>query len=175
MAFKTKENSVYSEMLQAYKDNGATVANKFEGQVSAGGNLGFEPGDKIAWPDVLEVIKTKLNGGGTAQMILVEVTDKDGATRIAPFYPTSLGKSIRRVETDSEGKVTKKLDFVRPTGQPALDYQSKGNMSIDKIINDMMQQHPNGITVEDYEMVTTNRFNSNESTQTRRYKYAYTA
>lgn len=174
MSFVTKENSVYNEMLKAFADNNAEVSDTLDGQIRSTTSLGFEAGDKIEWPDEVKFLKMSIPGSTRkAQAILCKITSKDGVERYQPFYPTSLNKSIRKLEVDSEGKVIKDHGFVMPEGQPALDIQSKGNMSLDKEFKDMMKNHPNGITVVSYESVPTYRFGSKETTTARRYTYAY--
>lgn len=173
--FETQNNDTYAKMMKAYTDNNAEVINKLEGQVSAGGQLGFEKGDKIEWPKEAKYLKIPVgNSGRKAQAILCKITNTAGVERYQPFFINALQKPIRTIEKDTEGNVLKELDFVYPQGQPSEDFRSQANMSINDVFVAMMKEHPNGISVVDYENIDTPRFNDrSKATTARRYTYAY--
>lgn len=173
MSFVTKDNSEYTTVLNSFKNNNFEKVETLEGQVSAGSANVLEKGDKIEWPDQVEFLKNNNMGSGRpVYAIICKVTDTNGAVRYMPWYPTSLGKSIRKLTLGTDDKVISQ-EFVRPLGEPATDYQKKANQSLDAVVKALVAEHPNGIKVEDFEEVNTYRFNSKELTKARQYKYAY--
>lgn len=174
--FKVENNSEYAEMMKAYIDNGADGVEKLEGQVSAGGAGGFEAGDHIDWPDKLEPIKVKLREDSKPQQaFLVQITNKTGVKRYQLFFPSTLGKSIRKVIVNEKGEVVKEEGFVRTQGTAAQDYQNHANLNIDDVIRGMMKDHPNGMDCDEVDKVWTYRFNTKEPAQSNLYTLNYTA
>lgn len=173
MSFVTKDNSEYASILNSFKSNNFEKVDMLEGQVSAGSVNVLEAGDKIEWPDQVEFLKNNnMSSSRPVYAIICKVTDKDGAVRYMPWYPTSLGKSLRKLTLGTDGKVVKQ-DFVRPEGQPAVDYQRQANQSLDTVVKALIAEHPNGILVKDFKEIDTYRFNSKDLTKARQYEYAY--
>lgn len=169
--FETKENKTYENMMKAYAENGATVVEKISAQVSNGGQGGFDEGDTIEFPDVVKFLQLPITGSDRrADAILVKVTSKEGTPRYQPFYPSTLGKSIRKIGVDAEGKVVDAVgQFVRTKGTAATAYQSQANQNVGTVITNMLKEHPKGFKVSGSEQVTTFKYRSTEVTKANLY------
>ena len=171
MAFKIANNSEYETLYNAYKNAGGAVELKdgLGGQVSSGGGGGFEEGDVIEWPDTIQALGIKLREGSKpAQAFIVKVTN-NGVERYQLFFPSTLGKSIRELEVDAEGKVLSDKGFTRTLGNAATEYQSHANLEIKNVIEKMMTNHPDGMKVTKVDTINTYKYQSRETTTAKRY------
>lgn len=174
--FEVENNSKYNELVAAYQKSGnATILDKLEGQVSAGGQGGFEEGDRIEWPSKPQFLKVKVrpNSTATAQGFVAKVTNSAGVERYQLFFPSTLGKSLREILVDKEMKVLEEKGFIRTKGTAATDYQNSANLGIDDTVRRMMTEHPEGIVVSKVEKPWTYRFQTKEPVQANLYTMDY--
>lgn len=155
--FEIKDNKQFEEIRNAFVANNfaEASADSLNKQVSAGSANILQEGDVIEFPSDMKFYENTSMRNALA--MICRVTDKNGVEKYMPWYPTSLGKTIRSLKVDTDGKVQSE-EFVRPLGAAAVEYQGKANLKVADVINEMAKNHPNGIKVTGVKSLKTYAF-----------------
>lgn len=171
--FESNNNSEYNAMVEAYRKNGADLADSFIGQVRGAVGPTLAVGDVIEWPKEYKVLNITLRTGQKpTQAVIVKVTGEGGDVRYQPFFPSSLGKAIFPAEFDSEGKLVKRLNPIQPNGTAAKFYQSKANLDIDGVMKELMAKGNIKVTAAERKTVATYQTNQQSSTNLYTFDFA---